>query len=115
MRIYILLIRSLIDYSSLIFTSLNNSTKNKLQKIQNNCLKIIFNKPKYFSTIDIHKLANICLIEDRIKQLNSKFIMKSIVNNNPMVYGLVTEYLNFIGARQSGKRADSYPFMSPKR
>ena len=112
-RIYLLLIRSLIDYSAIIFTCLNNQTKKKVQTIQNNCLKIIFKKPKRYSTIDIHKLANICLIEDRVKQLNSKFVMKSLVNNNPMINSLAIEYLNFIGARQLETKKNSSRVVTP--
>ena len=99
-RIYILLIRSLLDYSSIIYHCLNNENKQKLQKIQNSCLKIIHHKPTFFSTIEIHKLSNLCTLETRFENLNSKFFSRCIVNNNPLIKDLAIEYLNFSGARE---------------
>ena len=98
-RIYILLIRSLIEYSSILFSCLNNQHKNKLQIIQNNCLRIILNKPKHFSIIELHKLGNITKLDERFTKLNSKFIMKSLVTNNPLLTDLALEYLNYRGGR----------------
>ena len=94
-----ILIRSLLDYSSLIYHCLSSENKNKLQLIQNNSLRLIFHKPLHTPIIDLHKLANLDTIESRFNKLNSKFIFKNLVNKNPLVCEVVSEFLNFSAAR----------------
>ena len=98
-KIYILLIRSILDYSSIISSNLNQNLKSQLQTIQNSSLKIIFKKPFNYNTIDLHKLANIDLLDKRFSQLNKRFIFRNIINKNQLIIDTVLEFLNYSGAR----------------
>ena len=99
LKIYILLIRSLLDYSSLIYHCLNSENKKKLQLIQNNSLRIILHKPLHTPITDLHRLAKLDTIESRFNKLNRKFILKNLVNKNPLVCELIYEFLNYSAAR----------------
>lgn len=99
LNIYILLIRSLLDYSSTLYHCLNSENKKKLQIIQNNSLRIIFHKPIQTPISELHKIAKIDTIEMRFKKLNSRYIFKNLINQNPLFCELVSEFLNYSAAR----------------
>ena len=98
-QIYTSLIRSLFDYSSLLYSSLSKENKRKLQVIQNSAFRIIFKKPKITPIDELHKLANLELVESRLNKLNRKYFLRGIALNNPMIKEQIDEFLNFTGAR----------------
>lgn len=60
----------------------------KLQIIQNKCLKIILNLPSYHNTIDLHKRASIPMIPNQIEKINLSFKMKTLSSKNPLIRNL---------------------------
>jgi hypothetical protein len=60
----------------------------KLQIIQNKCLKIILDLPPRYETINLHKLAAIQPIKHQITKINSKFNNKLLTSDNPIIRNL---------------------------
>ena len=69
------------DYADVIFDRALNKDKEKLQKLQNKCLKICMGKFRRYSNDAIHKLANVPFLKDRREAhvLNFMYIRKSNV------------------------------------
>ena len=70
-RTYLSLIRSILEYAPV----------NKLEKIQNNCLKQILNKPTNHSIINCYQQLNITSIKSRIINLTKKWHNKACNDN----------------------------------
>ena len=60
----------------------------KLQIIQNKCLKIILNLPRYHSTYDLHHRANIPKLSQQISKINLNFRAKLARSENPLINNL---------------------------
>lgn len=60
----------------------------KLQTIQNKCLKIIYNLPPYYNTRDLHKLDSIPTITQQISKINLNFRNKMLSSDNPIIRSL---------------------------
>ena len=96
LNIYKSLIRSILDYSSFIIDSISQSFIKKLEAIQNNVLRIIFQtKWDELSTNELRENANIIRIEDRLKTLNKRYLKKALLNNNPLIKELIDGFLMF--------------------
>ena len=100
-QIYNVLIRSVIEYSAIIAPIISVTNLNTLQIIQNNALRIILNKPKITRTRieHLHEEANIDMIDTRLAILRTRYVLKAIQNNNPIIKDTISEYLNFSGGR----------------
>ena len=70
------------DYADVIFDKALNKDIEKLQKLQNRCLKICMGKHKQFGTDAAHKLANVPFLKDRRRAhiLNFMYCRKSNVS-----------------------------------
>lgn len=64
--------------------------KNKLQIIQNRCLKIILRLPNYFPTELLHKIAKVNKIDRQITKIETKFANKLLNSGNPLIRQLST-------------------------
>ena len=98
-NIYKSLIRSLIDYSALMVTKISNGNMNKLQIVQNNALRTIYQKFWHgagteFSNDQLHQLAQIEPIEDRLRKLNSRYLEQAEESKNPLINTLKEEYIS---------------------
>jgi hypothetical protein len=98
-KVYVLLIRSVIDYSSLVLSSLCKSRLLKLQRIQNSAIRTIFKLGKHTRTEDLHNTAKLEMIETRLARLNRAYFIRGWLLKNPIVVESTNEYLNFAGAR----------------
>ncbi len=91
-RLYKSLIRSILEYSSIIFPTLSDSNLYKLNVIQNKALKIINKKSVYTSmskiTTDIESLNN------RADKLNRKYFENAFWNNNILIKDLCQELID---------------------
>jgi hypothetical protein len=67
--IYISLIRSNIDYASVLYNHVSEYCKKRPQGVQYNCLSLILNKPISFSSTEMHKEINLSTIQLRFKYL----------------------------------------------
>jgi hypothetical protein len=97
LQIYNVLIRSIIDYSSIIAPIISATNLNVLQIIQNKALRIIYKKSLFTRTSNewLHEQASLCTIKDRLKLLRKRYIRKAIANNNPIIIPVINEYLMF--------------------
>lgn len=98
-KIFVLLIRSIIDYSSLILSSLCKTRLLKLQRIQNSAIRTIFHLSRRTSVNELHRVARLETIEARLKRLNRTYVVRGLAFKNPIVIDLVKEFLNFSAAR----------------
>ena len=101
LQIYNVLIRSIIDYSSIIAPIISATNLNVLQIIQNKSLRIIYKNSLFSRTSNewLHEQASLCTIKDRLKLLRKRYIRKAIANNNPIIIPVINEYLMFSGGR----------------
>ena len=72
--VYKSLIRSLLEYSSIVYPCFSVSNLDLLKKIQIRCLKIINRKSKFESSEIIRNLPNYESIEKRFDSLNLNYI-----------------------------------------
>ncbi len=96
-QVYNLLIRSVMDYSAILMPVICDTSKKKLQVIQNNALRAILKKPKIIKPkiIDLHTEAKLETLDERFLKLRRRYVQKAIVNNNPVILELIEEYKNF--------------------
>ena len=76
LQIYNVLIRSIIDYSSIIAPIISATNLNVLQIIQNKALRIIYKKSLFTRTSNewLHEQASLCTIKDRLKLLRKRYM-----------------------------------------
>ena len=91
-----LLINSLIiskfDYCDIIYMHLSENLQNKLQKLQNTCIKFIFNLKKYDHINDCYNKLNWLKLNKRREYHLGCFIFKIIDNKSPnYLYTLFNE------------------------
>jgi hypothetical protein len=91
-NIYISLIRSVLEYSSIIAPIISKTSLNKLSVIQNKA-KIINHKPIFASMTDIN--TDIADLINRFDELNKKYIIQAILNRNELIIDLWNEYLSY--------------------
>ena len=80
-----LLIRSLLDYTSIISPLFSKTRLDMLEKIQFCCLKIILKKSKFESNNLLKETYGYESIEDRFNILNTKYLRKCLLNNNEII------------------------------
>jgi hypothetical protein len=94
-QLYTSLIRSLLEYSSIIYPRFANTNFQIIEKIQSTCLKIVYRKSKFESNQLIQSLSTIQTIKERFDELNVNYINKSFNNNNELIIDLYKEYINY--------------------
>ena len=94
--LYKSLIRSVMEYSSIIVNLINAKSINRLQIIQNNCLRIICKKDRSTLIEELHECANVSMVEVRLKKMSRKYIASNIITNNPLVKTLANDYVEFV-------------------
>lgn len=87
-RVYRAIIQSILLGASPVWGNCAKTHVQKLQIIQNKCLKIILCLPHYHETGDIHRLAAIPTITDQISKINLKFRNKLLQSDNPTIRNL---------------------------
>jgi hypothetical protein len=70
-----------------------------LEKLQFRCLKIIQRKSRFESNDFFRKLPDYQSIENRFHYLNTNYIKKSLLNNNPLIEDLCRDYVNYSKSR----------------
>ena len=101
--VYNSLIRSLMEYSSIIYPCFSSTSIDLLEKIQFKSLKIINRKSKFDSNNYIKNLPNYLSISDRFDNLNLNYIKKSLFNKNELITDLFQDYLQFSDSRELDK------------
>jgi hypothetical protein len=94
-NIYKSLVRSIIEYSSIIIENAARSNFQKLNVIQNNAIRAIFKQPHRSHQETLLDLANLPSISQRFQDLNNNYLTKCIQFENPLVMDLIQDFLTF--------------------
>ena len=103
-EVYNSLIRSLMDYSSIIYPALSITNLEFLEKLQLRCLKIIHKRSKYESSDAIRNLPGYLTIAERFDDLNLRYIKNTLINNNEIILDLYKDYREFSDSRNLRKK-----------
>jgi exonuclease III len=95
LSIYKLLIRSLMEYSSILFPITKRSITEKLQKIQNECLRLITGLSREDGNILLHEETNMDFVYDRMTELNRRYFTKAEAYENEIIKMLIDDYNSF--------------------
>ena len=79
-RVYITLIRSIIEYGSSMLCAINKTNTTKLELFQNKCMRIITNSRRSTKITDLYALSNITPIKSRILDLAKKWFTQAKAN-----------------------------------
>jgi hypothetical protein len=102
-QVYNSLIRSLLEYSSIIYPCFSDTSLSLLERIQFKCLKIINRKSKFSSNKEIKEMQDYLSIQDRFDNLNVKYIERNLNNNNEIICDLFEEYRQYSDSRVMSK------------
>jgi hypothetical protein len=80
-NLYKSLARPIIDYANFPLMVANNSYFEKLQKIENKIIRMALSSSWYDTTQEIHKMANICMLKERVLELSRNYITNIKENN----------------------------------
>jgi len=94
-QIYKSLVRSIIDYSSIISTRLSNVRMASINAIQNKCLRIIHKLSYDCPSELIYQTVDMPKISERCDTLNMNYLISCIHNENDLVKDLILEYKSF--------------------
>ena len=96
-QVYNVLIRSVLEYSSILVPALANCHMNTIQIIQNNAFRTILKKPITTRTRvqDLHKSAKVEMLKNRFESLNINYVQKAISSTNPIIIELIDDYKKF--------------------
>lgn len=83
--LYKSIFQSILLYGSPVWGDCAMCHRKRLQTVQNKCLKIILKKPRSFSTIKLHSICKVPLINDQIAKINSSFNYKLNMNTNRLI------------------------------
>ena len=95
-QIYKTLIRTINDYSFFIFSKISSRNIAKLQAIQNNALRIIYEKDRLFSVALLHQMAELDTLKQRAEAMKNNYFSDAINNSNPIINDLIKEFDNYI-------------------
>ncbi len=93
-QVYKILVRSVIDYSSLLATSMSNTNLRELETIQNKCLRIIYkvNPLDHITNESLREKAKSGTIKQRLTALANTYKAKAIITENPLIDSLIKNY-----------------------
>ncbi len=95
-NIYKTMIRSVLDYSLFLFPVFSYSNRETLQRLQNNCLRIIVKKNKMEMNVqELHDLCEINFLKERAKNLRLIYIYRALYSNNQLIKELYDGYVDF--------------------
>lgn len=87
-RIFRAIIQSILLSACPVWGNCANYHIQKVQTIQNKCLKTIFGLPPYYNTNDLHRLASVPTIIQQISKINLNFRNKMLNSVNPIIRSL---------------------------
>jgi hypothetical protein len=89
--LYKVALRSILIYCCPVWANCALSHKNRVQIMQNKFLKTILNLPWHHSTREVHEMAEIELINDRVASLTDKFIESCQSSENPLIASIYAD------------------------
>ena len=96
-NIYKVLVRSVMDYSSVVTLAGNKSILKDMEILQNSAMRVIFKVSllDHIPIEDLLKRADISSIESRHSELTSDYYEKSMIRKNPLLENLFENYRVF--------------------
>ena len=91
-NIYRALVLSKMEYSYFLYDTMPFTFQRQLQTIQNSALRAIFHKNREFCVSELHSLAGLQKIDDRMECLTNNYIETADSNNNPLIQQLLMDY-----------------------
>ena len=93
-------VRPVLEYGSIAFVAAPNMQIERLQKIQDNALRICLKLPKYIRIKLLHKYASMLPLDERFKIFNLK-LLGTMKLYNPHIQDLIknhkTIYIDYFG------------------
>ena len=98
MRLYKVYILSLLEYGSSSFIATSKVNQEKLQRVQNEAIRLCLNLPRYIRIDLLHEYAGIDKIWDRFKQTNRRLLgtmtvrnehIRKMVQDQPLHHGIL--------------------------
>lgn len=80
--LYTAIIRPIITYACPIWCSASKTSINKLQRIQNKCIRLILTRDRYTKIKELHKLAGLQTIVEFTQKISNKFYKTQLKNSN---------------------------------
>ena len=96
-KMYKVLIRSVLDYASVISSAISVDIRKSFEVIQNNALRIVFKKSllDHVSVEELRDMANIESIEVRHQKLLDRYYERCLGSNNELVSEIFDNYKTF--------------------
>lgn len=79
--LYTAIIRPILTYAAPVWSGVSDTSFNKLQRIQNKCLRLVLSRDRYAKIDDLHKQTNITTIKNYVMQQSKTFYTKTIMNS----------------------------------
>jgi hypothetical protein len=93
--VYFSLIRSIIEYNSIIFPLISETNKKKLRAIQYKALIIAFRKPFKTRNNELLLLSKATNLDDRIEFLNKRYFENCLKHENELITDIIKNYKNW--------------------
>lgn len=105
--LYITIIRPILLYGAPMLLNLSKVQLNKLQILQNKCLRLILNKNIYTRITELHERAEIEYVNVYIARIAEKFYEKTSTHENPLIKAITSR-------RSNNTEAHKHPYMHEK-
>ena len=102
-NVYKSLIRSIMDYSAIIYPLLSNQNKKKINSIQYHGLRVCCRQPIKSSHSRILTMSGVQLYEDRANELNKQDLVSALLYENECVLDIINSYINWYPASRNPK------------
>ena len=103
-RLYKIYIRSLFESGSTSFISASKRELAKMQKVQNEAIRISLRLPAYLSIRLLHESSGLPMLQERLKSLNGRLVTK-MCNHSETIKKLkeenLAERLSYVGRYKS--------------
>ena len=101
-QLYVTLIRSILEYSAILYPVVSNTSFKRLNIIQNKSIKIINRKSIYCSSNEL--ITEIEALNERFDHLNKKYLINSIKRENELICELWNDFKGIISNRQQNQK-----------
>ena len=77
----------MLDYSSFVISSISHSLIKKLEKIQNEAIRIILRKSVLdkISASSLREQVGLSSVEDQLNEITRRYLEKALANMNPLI------------------------------